>query len=356
MFIKRELKNRLSLLVLPALLLLGPVFGSGVTAQKNSERPLETKAVAALVSELKEVVAKSGAAEKDAESVAQKWDQRRDLAGKTKSAVINLLYQDVKTVIHDSGVQYQIYSTFAFYKRIPDATPPAPTRSSPVTGSKPKAVVKLTDLTFAMHPYVGIEEELAKLSGTKDIKAEAERVRKERIEGFEEALKVNNELSAEQKAFVRSNYDQLIKMTDRITEDAINNNFPTEVWIMDGLDQSYSKHFTLKELNRLTVFFDAAAGARVLKYIRQTNLAELITGNGGKPDFTAADKTEHDRFVATRLGKKFVTAYLKDAVAYEQQKENAVRWKDPNADGFAIYQPENLNELFNRFVAENYKK
>ena len=85
-------------------------------------------------------------------------------------------------------------------------------------------------------------------------------------------------------------------------------------------------------------------------------MAQLITGNGGKLDYTEADKAEHDKFVATPLGKKFIAAYITEAEAYEKRKEEAVRTKIPDADGFAIYEPENLNKLFNKFVAENYKK
>ena len=85
-------------------------------------------------------------------------------------------------------------------------------------------------------------------------------------------------------------------------------------------------------------------------------MAEMITGNGGTLDFTAADKAEHDKFAATPLGKKFMTAFLRETIAYQQSKENAVRAANPDADGFAIYQPENLNKLINKFVADNYKK
>ena len=37
-------------------------------------------------------------------------------------------------------------------------------------------------------------------------------------------------------------------------------------------------------------------------------------------------------------------------------EENAVRSKDSNADGFAIWEPANLNKFINQFVSENYKK
>jgi hypothetical protein len=217
-------------------------------------------------------------------------------------------------------------------------------------------VKKLVELTHRMHPYVGVEEQLALLPGPAGSKAEIESDRKNRIEGFEEALKVNTRLTDEQKTFVRANYDQLIKIADKVTEDAINKNFPTELWMREGLRRSYTSKFRAKELNELITYFQGAKGQQVLKYIRISEMAEMITGNGGTLDFTDADKAEYDRFAATPLGKKFIAAYLKDAIAYQQRKENAARAANPNADGFAIYEPANLNRLFNKFVADNYKK
>ncbi len=331
------------------------VFSFNAAAQTSSEKPLNAKGLAALTQELKKVVTKNSPDENEAKSVIEKWDERKDLAGKTKSEVIKLLYQDVKSGIKDSGTLYQIYSTFSFYRQMPDKSFSGQTTSPMVTNSKPKAVENLNALTFPAHPFVGIEAELAKLPGTEDIKAEEERIRKERIAGFDDVLKVNNKLTPEQKEFVKANYDGLIKIADKITEEAIKKNFPTEVWILEGLKQSYSK-FTLKELNELINFFDSNNGSGVLKYIRQTNMAELITGNGGTLDYTEADKAEYDKFASTALGKKFITAYLTEAEAYEKRKEEAVRTRNPNADGFGIYEPENLNKLFNTFVTENYKK
>ena len=203
--------------------------------------------------------------------------------------------------------------------------------------SKPASVNKLVDLTYRMHPYVGIEEQLASLPGTKDVNAATEEDRKNRIEGFDAALKANNKLTSDQKSFVIANYDRLSKIVDKITEDAINKNFPTEQWINEGLQKSYTSKFTLNELNSLIVYFQGADGQPVLKYIRISQMAELITGNGGKLDFTEADKAEHDKFAATPLGKKFIAAFLKEAIAFEQNKENAVRSNVPDADGFAIF-------------------
>jgi hypothetical protein len=340
--------------LIPALALLCSMFSFSALAQ--TDKPLDEKSLTALVEELKGVVSKSAPDQKEAALVADRWDKRTDLKGKSKGDVIKLLYMDVKAVIKDSGVLYQIYSIFSSYKRMPDESASAPTRKTNRAMSKPAAVKKLVDLTYRMHPYVGIEAQLASLPGTKEIKEEEERVRKVRIEGFDDALKVNNKLTPEQKSFVRANYDRLIKTADKITEDAINKNFPTEKWIQEGLQQSYTGKFSIKELANLVDYFQGTSGQQVLKYVRISKMAELITGNGGKLDYTEADKAEHDRFASTPLGGKFVTAYIDEAEAYEKRKEVAVRTGNPDADGFAIYRPENLNKLFNKFVAENYKQ
>lgn len=342
--------NRTKLIIV--LSLMFSLFSLSALAQ---DKPMSAQALGDLITNLKEVVSKNSPDEKDAQLVGAKWDKRKDLTGKSKSVVINLLYQDVKAVIKDSGVQYQIYSIFSFYKQIPDKQADSEAETTdPAT--KPILVEQLTILTFPKHPYVGIDYLVDSLPGTKEIEAAKAEDRKNRIEGFDAALKVNKKLNAAQKAFVRANYDKLIKIADKITEDAMNKNFPTEDWIREGLIKSYSATFNRTELRELSNFFYGGEGHQVLKYIRQTRMAELITGNGGKLDYTDADKVEHDKFVATPIGKKFMTAFLDDAIAYEQNKENAIRYKNPNADGFAIYEPANLNKLFNKFVMENYKK
>ena len=342
--------------LMAALVLLCSMFSFSAPAQTVSDKPLDATSLAALIKELKEVVSKSAPDQKDAALVADRWDKRTDLAGKTRKDVINLLYKDVKAVITDSGVQYQIYSIFSFYKRISDEPASAPTQKANGATSKPERVNRLVELTYPMHPYVGIEAQLASLPGIKDVKAAEEEDRKNRIAGFDEALKVNDKLTPDQKSFVQANYDELIKIADRITEDAINRNFPTERWVKEGLRQSYAAKFSGRELAELVDYFQGTAGRQVLKYVRISNMAELITGNGGKLDYTEADKAEHAKFAPTPLGKKFMTAYIHEAEAYEKRKEEAVRTGNPDADGFAIYRPENLNKLFNKFVSENYKK
>jgi len=338
------------------LLVLMAITGNSVAAQTAAARPLDAASMGALVMELKGVVSKTATVESEAAMVGEKFDKHTDLAGKTKVQAIDMLWADVKSVITDSGLRYQLYSIFAFYKTMPDSTfSPKVTKPQPVM-SKPALVNKLVEMTYRMHPYVRIDEQLAALPGSKAVTADADEQQRNRIAGFEDALNVNKRLTADQKSFVRNNFGQLSAAADKITEDAIKTNFPTERWIRDGLQKSYTNKFTGKELTDLIAYFKEPEGQQYLKYVRLTNMAQMITGNGGTVDLTDADKAEHDKFVGTPLGTKFNEAFMKDAIAYEQAKENAVRAANPNADGFAIYQPANLNKLFNKFVAENYKK
>ena len=341
--------------LIASLVLLCSISSFSAIAQTVSDKSMDAKSLAALVEELKGVVAKSSPDEKDAVLVAEKWERRKDLKGKTKREVINLLYEDVKAVIKDSGVQYQIYSIFSFYKQMPDDALSAQTQKTDGAMSKSVSVKKLVDLTFPMHPFVGIDELLASLPGTQAIKEEEERVRQVRREVFDNALRVNNKLTPDQKSFVKANYDRLSKSVDKIIDDTIQRNFPTEKWIQEGLQHSYTAKFSLQELTNLVAFFQGTAGQQVLQYVRLSNLAELITGNGGKLDYTEADKAEYDKFASNPLGKKFITAYITDAEAYEKRRVNAVMAGKSNADGFAILEPPNLNKIFNKFVSENYR-
>lgn len=122
--------KRFKIKLVTAFGLLCTVFSFAAIAQTDSDKPMDAEALAALVKELKEVVSKNSPNEKESALVAQKWDKRKDLAGKTRSEVIDLLYDDVKSVIKDSGIQYQIYSIFSFYKQIPDESPSARTEKT----------------------------------------------------------------------------------------------------------------------------------------------------------------------------------------------------------------------------------
>lgn len=336
--------------------LMFSVFSISAFAQN---KPMAAKSLAGLITDLKEVVSKNSPDQKDAQLIGKKWDARKDLTGKNKSAVIELLWTDVKSVIKDSGVQYQIYSIFSFYKQIPDEQFGSKSKPNQTNSSKKESVEKLVDLVYMSHPYVNIEKQLEGLPGTKSaqeiekINAEA---RRQRFENFDDALKVNKKLTAAQKAFVKANYERLNKMVDEKIDATIKLNFPTEQWVQEGMEKIFAKRFTTEEINNLTAYFDSDKGMQVLKYVRQTEMEQLITGNGGKLNFTESDKAEYDKFIATELGKKFIAAYLKETEEYEALKEGEVRRNVPNADGFALLEPINLNKFFNKFVLDNYKK
>ena len=112
--------------------LMCSISGYSAMAQTDSDKPLDAKSLTALVDELKEVVSKTALDENNAALVAEKWDMREDLAGKTKGEVINLLFEDVRAVIRDAGIQYQLYSIFSFYKRIPNEALSAQTQKPKV--------------------------------------------------------------------------------------------------------------------------------------------------------------------------------------------------------------------------------
>lgn len=330
-------------------------FAVFCTVAQAQDKPMEPGARAALIVSLKEVVSANARNQTDAVAIGKKWDARKDLSGRSKSDVIDLLYDDVKEVIKDPGILYQIYSIFAFYKNIPDK--PA-AKFKPAT-SKAAAVKQLVELTYKMHHYVGIEEQLAALPGankeTPETKAMIAEQKTKTLEAFDNALKSNRKLSAAEKEFVKTNYDRLYEMTEQIIDETIEKNFPVEKWIREGLRRGYTQKFTLAELNKLIPYFQSETGENVLNHLRLTNMKDLIVGNGGKVEFTAAEQAEADIFAAGPAGKKFVTVFLKDAVAYEEAQEVIAR-RNPNADGFGIYQEAGLHGLFERFVRENYKK
>ena len=192
-----------------ALMILCAVFSFSAMAQSDTGKPLAAKTLAALVAELKGVVARTATEAGESEMVARKWDARRDLAGKTKLAVINLLFEDVKSSVEDSGTQYQISSIFGMYKVMPDDAIKAETPAAKAV--ELAAINKLVKLTYRTHPYVGIDETLNVLPGAPDDQAAVDKAREGRIAGFEEALKVNDQLTSAQKSFVRANYDLLKK-------------------------------------------------------------------------------------------------------------------------------------------------
>ncbi len=55
------------------------------------------------------------------QATTEKWDERQEVAGKSKGQAIDLLYQDVKTEVTNSAMRYQVFQVFSFYKQKPDS-------------------------------------------------------------------------------------------------------------------------------------------------------------------------------------------------------------------------------------------
>ncbi len=340
-----------------AFVFLFSLFGRSLTAQTDFDKPLEAKRRAGLLTELKEVVAKSGTTEKDAALVAQMWDKRTDLAGKTKKEVISLLYQDVKAVITDSGIQYQIYSIFSAYKQIPDESLSAETPKSNAASMKAASVKKLIDLTLPAHPSVSSYTQTNMPPTDKRAKEAEAKVKQMQREKFDNALKGNNELTTEKKLFVKVNYKKLGKIVDKQILDGANADFPVEQWIKESLEQSYTAKFTDAELIGLIAFLQGTKGQQILKYYKNAMLSDMSVEGGGAPLYTKADKAETDKFTKTPIGEKFSAAFITDSNTFTTAKLKEVNknGKTKN-DAFSILDPANLNKIFNEFVKDNYKK
>lgn len=112
--------NRINLI---AALFLCSIFSFSIIAQDN---PLNSQQLTNLISGLKNALQENlkiieNTDGKQYRAITQKWDARQDLEGKSKREVIDLLYQDVKSVVTNSEMRYQISQVFSFYERMPDS-------------------------------------------------------------------------------------------------------------------------------------------------------------------------------------------------------------------------------------------
>lgn len=365
------------------------VFSFNATAQTSSDRALEATELAALVKELKEVVTKTSPDKNETRMVIEKWDKRTDLAGKTKSEVIEMLFTDVKSVIKDSGTQYEIYTIFSPYKQIPVQT--VQTRESLSKMSKEELVGKLVEATFSSHHFSGVEakpespsvlDEIVQKMSPEERKAyekakeEDERkiqeeVKKLRNDDFDEILEQNKKLTPAQKSFVRANYDRLDEIINQLVVESNKKYFLFDQWLRESLQTSYTNSFTKEELTDLILKFQTDEGKKFLEtilvsdfiwgYLEKT--VERIPADEraeytNSPEYKKilAERNEYLAFASSETGKKFVRAYTEEVSANLESKEKEVRLKNPEAGGYYITQPENINIIFNKFVEENYKK
>ena len=91
-----------------ALALMCSMFSFGAIAQTKPEKPLAKAAADALVGELKEGLADLIEDKDSVAAIIEKWDAR-NLAGKTRTQILNLLFSDVKSVVEDKETQDSIW-------------------------------------------------------------------------------------------------------------------------------------------------------------------------------------------------------------------------------------------------------
>lgn len=337
-----RIKNWTKLLIV--LSLLCSVFSFNAMAQK----PMNANALAALITEFKDVVSKNARNQNDAKLIGARWDKRKDLARKTKADVIELLYEDVKFVIKDSGLRYQIYSIFAFYKQIPDDF-----QAKKSASTKFEAVKILIEQTLSAHPTVTAMKTLAIMPKTAENAENDASMKQDQSEMFDEALKENKKLTAAQKTFVKANYDRLGKLVDEKIAALVKSNYKFEEWIKESLEKNFTEKFTVAELNELIEFFQGNEGQGSLNFLKNANFEEIPAEESDR--YTKAEKAAFDNFIATPFGKKFVEAYLQDSEAFIEPKMKAA-YSQHEQEIFALLETANLNVMINKFVAENYKK
>jgi cold shock protein len=135
-----------------ALVLMCLVFSFSAMAQNTSNDPLDAEAVAALIEELTDGLPDLIEDEAQVTAITEKWEARKDLAGKTKAQILNLLFADVKSVIEDKDTQDNIWKNWAEEEKSEEetpvetpqqpVTPPVATPQQPVTPPTPAKPVE----------------------------------------------------------------------------------------------------------------------------------------------------------------------------------------------------------------------
>ena len=81
------------------------ISGFTVSAQTKPEAPLDEDAAAALIETLVDELPNLIEDEDQVTAITKKWDAHEDLAGKTRTQILGLLFADVKSVVRDAETQ-----------------------------------------------------------------------------------------------------------------------------------------------------------------------------------------------------------------------------------------------------------
>lgn len=103
------------------------------------ERPLDQAAADALVTELKGTLEKFIDDKKLVSLIGDKWDAR-NLAGKTRSQILPLLFEDVKSLVRDSKTRGNIWSSWQTATPVESAGRGGRTPQPPLTGPTGPAI------------------------------------------------------------------------------------------------------------------------------------------------------------------------------------------------------------------------
>lgn len=123
-------KNEMNWTILViASLLMCLIFGFGAAAQTKDDPPLDEEEVSALVDELKEGLPEFIGDEDTVNKITEKWDEREDLAGKTRYEIIKLFKEDVEAVLTDQKLILKIWHKWVGVEEEPEIEArPEPTR------------------------------------------------------------------------------------------------------------------------------------------------------------------------------------------------------------------------------------
>lgn len=212
--------------------------------------------------------------------------------------------------------------------------------------NKADLVNKLIGLTADSHPSVMEQRMVTNKVNANKYQAEE---RRNYASFLTLALKENNQLTTEQKAFARKNLEKLV---DRVAFEVLairNRNNNQGKWLRESLLQNYSTKLTVAELNNLADYFAKEEGKNTLNYLATSPERKA----SGKPNYSPEEFLAYSDFVIkTELGNKFFKIFVTDAEADIMSKFTAGN-KQMLAELNKLYKSAPLNQIINQFVADN---
>lgn len=160
-------------------------------------------------------------------------------------------------------------------------------------------------------------------------------LRANNAEIFNEALKENKSLNADQMAFAKANYDKLHDILEAKKDALAKKIITDDVWEKDDLTMLFTNYLSIDEIKNISAFLQTSGGT------------DLMMNKKGNP--------ESDNFSATITGSRFLMILNKEVLKLFNLKMNEAIDKYTEAT-FKITVPTEINKMINEFVASNYKK